>query len=108
MVLWLEVGGDILSLSVAVCSHYTHSKHMTSSKERTLLYATPQCSHIPHHNALICHTTMRRNAINFLYNASHVTLECLNVVPVFYARVVTTFSSTIDVIHIKMYTIITT
>ncbi len=33
------------------------------------------------------HTTMHRNSINFLYNPGHVTLLCLEVVPVLYARV---------------------
>ncbi len=39
-------------------------------------------------DTLICHTTMRKNAINFLYNPGHVTLWCLEVVPVVYARVI--------------------
>ncbi len=37
----------------------------------------------------ICHTTMCRNFINFLYNPGHVTLWCLEVVLVVYARVYT-------------------
>ncbi len=53
-------------------SHGTHSNHVTSSKWV---------------NTLICHTTMCRNAINFLYNIDHVTLWCLEVLPVVYARV---------------------
>ncbi len=40
---------------------------------------------------LICHTTIgttiRRNNINFLCNPGHVTLWCMEVVPVVYARV---------------------
>ncbi len=32
------------------------------------------------------HTTMHRNSINILYNPSHVTLWCLEVVPVANAR----------------------
>ncbi len=38
---------------------YPHSNQVTSSK----LVDT-----------LICHTTMRRNPINFIYNSGHVTL----------------------------------
>ncbi len=49
-----------------------HSNHMTSSKWA---------------DTLICHTTMRRNAINFLHNPGHMTLWCLEVVLVVYARV---------------------
>ncbi len=30
-------------------------------------------------DTLICHTTMRRNPINFLYNTGHVTLWCVEV-----------------------------
>ncbi len=45
----------------------THSNHVTSSKRA---------------NIQICHTTIRRNSINFLYNPGHVTLWCLEVVPV--------------------------
>ncbi len=47
-----------------------HSNHVTSSKRV---------------GTLLCHTTMRRNSINFPYNPAHVTL-CLEVVPVVYAR----------------------
>ncbi len=36
-----------------------HSNHLTTSKRV---------------DTLICHTTMRRNPINFLYNLGHVTL----------------------------------
>ncbi len=32
--------------------------------------------------SLICHTTMRRHSINFLYNPGHVILRCLEVVTV--------------------------
>ncbi len=35
----------------------------------------------------ICHTIMCRDPINFLYNPGHMTLWCLEVVPVVYARV---------------------
>ncbi len=41
-------------------------------------------------DTLICHTTMCRHSINFLYNSCHVTLWCLEVVPVVYARVIIT------------------
>ncbi len=37
-------------------------------------------------DTLICHTTMRRNPINFLYNSGHVTLWCVEVGPVANAR----------------------
>ncbi len=50
----------------------THSNHVISSKRV---------------DTLICHTTMHRNSINFLYNLGHVTFRCLEVVPVVYARV---------------------
>ncbi len=42
---------------------------------------------------LICHTTMRRNAINFLYNPGHVTRWCLEVVPEVNARVRSTITA---------------
>ncbi len=45
-----------------VFGSYPHSNHVTSSKGV---------------DTLICHTTMRRNSINFLYNPGHVTLWCL-------------------------------
>ncbi len=51
----------------------TYSNHMTSRKRV---------------DTLICHTTIGRNSINFLYNPGHVTLCCLEVVPVVYARVI--------------------
>ncbi len=38
-------------------------------------------------DTLICHTTMCRNSINFLYNPVHMTLSCLEVVLVVYVRV---------------------
>ncbi len=41
-------------------------------------------------DSLMCHTTMRSNSIYFLYNPGHVTLGCLEVVPVVYARVALT------------------
>ncbi len=47
------------------------SNHMTSSKRE---------------DSLICHTTMRRNLINFLYNSGHVTLWCVEVGPLANAR----------------------
>ncbi len=49
----------------------SHSNHMTSSKRA---------------DTLICHTTMRRNPINFLYNPDHVTLWCMEVGPLANAR----------------------
>ncbi len=39
--------------------HAAHSNHVTSSKRA---------------HTLICHTIMRRNPINFLYNPGHVTI----------------------------------
>ncbi len=48
-----------------------HFNHVTSSKQA---------------DTLICHTTMHRNSINFLYNPGHVSLWCLEVVPVANAR----------------------
>ncbi len=50
----------------------THSNHMTSSKRV---------------DTFICHTTMCRNSIKFIYNSGHVTPWCFEVVPVVYARV---------------------
>ncbi len=41
-----------------------HSNYVTSSKRA---------------DALICHTTMCRNHINFLYNPGHVTIWCVKV-----------------------------
>ncbi len=49
----------------------SHSNHVTSSKQP---------------NTLICHTTMRRNPINFLYNPGHVIIWCVEVGPVANAR----------------------
>ncbi len=48
------------------------SNHMTPSKRV---------------DTLICHTTMRRHSINFLYNPGHMTIWCLEVVLVVYAGV---------------------
>ncbi len=65
----------------------------------TLLYSyslnrpASQCTHSNHVTALkrvntfICHTTMCRDVINFLYNPSHVTLWYLEVVPVVYVNI---------------------
>ncbi len=49
----------------------TYSNHVTSSKQA---------------DTLICHTTMCRISINFIHNPGHVTLWCLEVVPVANAR----------------------
>ncbi len=49
----------------------THSNHVTSGKRA---------------DTLICHTTMCRNSINFLYNSGQVTLWCVEVGPVANAR----------------------
>ncbi len=49
--------------------------------ERTTLITWPLASE----QTLICHTTMHRNAINVLNIPGHVTLWCLEVVPVVYA-----------------------
>ncbi len=51
---------------------------------------TPHSGHVTSNNGvdtLICHTTLCRNYINFLYNPSHVTLGCVEVGPMVYARV---------------------
>ncbi len=48
-----------------------HSNHVTSSKGA---------------DTLICHTTMRRNHINGLYNPDHVSLYCVEVSLVANAR----------------------
>ncbi len=54
-------------------SNIPHSNHVTSSKwVDTLIY----------------HTTMCRNSTNLLYNPGHMTIWCLEVVLVVYARVV--------------------
>ncbi len=50
---------------------FAQSDHMTFSKGA---------------DTLICHTTMHRNSINFLYNPGHIALWCLEVVPVANAR----------------------
>ncbi len=49
------------SLFVAYLTHYNH---VTSSKQV---------------DTLMCHTSMHRNPINFLYNPGHVTLWCVEV-----------------------------
>ncbi len=61
---------NIHSKSLEFLNHLVH--WLTSSKQV---------------DTLICHTTMRRNSINFLYNAGYMTLWCLEVVPVVYTRV---------------------
>ncbi len=43
----------------------------------------------------ISHITMGRNAINFLYNPSHMTLWCLEVVLVVYARMAMRYVSSL-------------
>ncbi len=45
-------------------SSMTYTNHVTSSMQA---------------DTLICHATMRRNSINFLYNPGHVTLWCVKV-----------------------------
>ncbi len=52
-------------------SKISHSNHVTSSKRA---------------DTFICHTTMRSNPINFLYNLDHVTLWCVEVGPVANAK----------------------
>ncbi len=47
-------------------------------------------------DTLICHTTMRRNAINFLSIPGHMTLWCLEVVPVAYAIDVIPWQNTVS------------
>ncbi len=49
----------IITCFTVLHSTTSHSNHVTSSKQA---------------DTLICHTTMRRNPINFLYNPGHVTL----------------------------------
>ncbi len=85
-----ELGRDIWYYYVMVCDLLLdkdcaydfiiwldpHSNHVNSSKWV---------------DTLICHTTMHRNAINFLYNPCHITLWCLEVVPLVYARVDLTY-----------------
>ncbi len=68
-------GCGLLSLSgtcaLRLPNEEPHSNHMTSSKRADIL---------------ICHTTMRRNPINFLYNPGYVTLWDVEVGPVANAR----------------------
>ncbi len=45
------------------------------------------------------------NAINFLYNPGHVTLWCLEVVPVVYARVLRSFKSCLKAFILTMFTV---
>ncbi len=60
------------SIIVTWCAYViSQSNHVTSSKRA---------------DTLICHTTMRRNLINFLYNSGHVTLWCVEVGPVVNAQ----------------------
>ncbi len=53
--------------NVPLGQYDTHSNHVTSSKRA---------------DTLICFATICRNYINFLYNQGHVSLWCLEVVPV--------------------------
>ncbi len=64
-------------------STFPHSNHVTSSKRV---------------DTLICHTKMRRNSINFLYNPGQVIIWCLEIVPEVSARVLL-FIITIVFIH---------
>ncbi len=66
------------SMCMVKCYRYSHvwirlhdTNHVTSSKRA---------------DTLICHTTMHRNPINFLYHLGHVTLWCVEVGPVANAR----------------------
>ncbi len=63
---------DIFTFTHKYRQILTHFNHVTSSKRV---------------DTLICHTTICRDSINFLYNPDHMTLWCLEVVPVFYAGV---------------------
>ncbi len=54
------------TFSSQLCVSQPHSNHVTSSKQA---------------DTLIYYITMRRNSINYLYNLDHVTLWCLEVVP---------------------------
>ncbi len=51
--------------------YVSHSNHVTSSKQA---------------DTLICHTTLRMNPVNFLYNPGHMTLWCVEVGSVANAR----------------------
>ncbi len=53
-------------------------------------------------DTLICHTTMCRNSINILYNPGHVTLWCLEVVPLEYSRIVYSLSPRRLHLHIRV------
>ncbi len=65
----------MLVLDVLLCDNFCH-----------IFSATPQVTSSKGVGTLICHTIMRRNSINLLYNPGHMTLRYLEVVPV-YARV---------------------
>ncbi len=62
-VFWLSLENVLHKWAMHFMSH-AHSNHVTSSKRE---------------DTLICHTTMRGNPINFLYNPGHVTLWCVKV-----------------------------
>ncbi len=73
----------------AVCLWPHHTSHITHLKgnmkpqyflsSMDILIMWPLASE---GDTLICHTTMCRNSIKFLYSPGHVTLWCLEVVPV--------------------------
>ncbi len=59
------------------------------SDEPNLYDTGSHSNHVPSSKwvgTLICHTTMRRNPINIIYNSGHVTLWCVEVGPVANAR----------------------
>ncbi len=58
--------------------HLAHSNHVTSSKQGDTLI----CHTTMRRNPINFHTTMRRNPINFLYSQGHVTFWCVEVGPV--------------------------
>ncbi len=87
-VLHVDLG---LILYTGIWSLLYHS-NQTASMEKTMeptihtLITWPSSSEGV--DILICHTTVCRNAINFQYNHGHVTLWCLEVVPLVYVRMI--------------------
>ncbi len=82
------VSWELIGLNVSLfifTLHFPHSNHVTSSQRV---------------DTFIYHTIMSRNSINFLYNLEHMTLWCLEVVAVVYARVY--FSFPIIVCHLYL------
>ncbi len=65
----------------------THKLHTLQNSSHTRGRLLILCMYMTHVQSPSCTMTMSRNAINVLYNPDHITLWCLEIGPVVYARV---------------------